>query len=90
MFVWAEDDDAHRHARARLHESHRRAREAMYRRELEDRAALLLRLGRRPPAIKARLAANVAWDFELHGKPSHAAEVDKIVDAVVRRQSVKP
>ena len=60
-------------------------RDEMYRRELEDRAALLFRLGYSSKRAKARLAGNVAWDFELHGRPRHAAEVDKIVDAVYRR-----
>ena len=60
-------------------------RDDMYRRELEDRAALLYRLGYSAKRCKARLAANVAWDFEMHGRPRHAAEVDKIVDAVYRR-----
>ena len=60
-------------------------RDEMYRRELEDRAALLHRLGYSAKKAKARLAGNVAWDFELHGRPRHAAEVDKIVDAVYRR-----
>jgi len=60
-------------------------REAMYRRELEERAALLHRLGRSTSFIKSRLSANMAWDFDLHGKPMPAAEVDKLVDAVVRR-----
>jgi hypothetical protein len=60
-------------------------RDEMYRRELEDRAALLFRLGYSSKRTKARLHGNVAWDFELHGRPRHAAEVDKIVDAVYRR-----
>ncbi len=57
----------------------------MYRRELEERAALLHRLGYSAKRCKLRLHANVAWDFELHGRPKHAQEVDKIVDAVYRR-----
>jgi hypothetical protein len=60
-------------------------RDEMYRRELEERAALLFRLGYPVQRTKARLHANVAWDFELHGRPRHAAEIDKIVDAVYRR-----
>jgi hypothetical protein len=60
-------------------------RDEMYRRELEERAALLFRLGYSAARAKARLAGNVAWDFELHGRPRHAADVDKIVDAVFRR-----
>ena len=38
-------------------------REAMYRSELEDRAALLHRLGYAKDKARARLAANLAWDF---------------------------
>ena len=38
-------------------------REAMYRSELEDRAALLQRLGYAKDKARARLAANLAWDF---------------------------
>lgn len=57
----------------------------MFRREIEDRAGLLFRLGYPVKSAKARLQASVAWDFELHGRPKHAGEVDKIVDAVYRR-----
>ncbi len=60
-------------------------RDEMYRRDIEERAALLYRLGYSSKKAKARLAGNVAWDFELHGRPRHAADVDKIVDAVYRR-----
>jgi hypothetical protein len=67
----------------RKHNNQRR--DEMYRRELEERASLLFRLGYNAKRAKARLAANVAWDFELHGRPRHAADVDKIVDAVYRR-----
>lgn len=81
MFTWTEIPRA---TATRAHEAEARA--AMYRRELEDCAGLLLRLGRAPAFVKARLHANVDWDFELSSRPPHAAEVDKIVDAVVRRQ----
>jgi hypothetical protein len=80
MFIWKESP---RGAAARAHDA--KAADAMYRRELEDRASLLLRLGRSPAFVKSRLAGNVEWDFDLHPRPSHAADVDKIVDAVVRR-----
>ena len=65
--------------------NHNQRRDEMYRRELEERAALLHRLGYSAKSARARLHANVAWDFELHGRPRHAAEIDKIVDAVYRR-----
>ncbi len=63
----------------------RARREEMYRREVEDRAQLLFRLGYGVKQCKARLRNSVAWDFELHAKPKHAGEVDKIVDAVYKR-----
>jgi hypothetical protein len=59
--------------------------EAMYREELEQRAALFFRLGYPAKTAKARLRANVAWDFEMHGKARHEKDIDKIVDAVYRR-----
>jgi hypothetical protein len=77
MFVWEERP----HPFARSAER----RQQMYRNELEDRAALLMRLGYAAAEVKRRLRARVAWDFELHKKPPHAAEVDKIVDAVFKR-----
>ncbi len=60
-------------------------RDEIYREELEDRACLLYRLGYPAKATKARLRANVAWDFEMHGKFRHEKDIDKIVDAVYRR-----
>ena len=63
----------------------RTRREEMYRRELEDRAQLLFRLGFGAKQCKTRLRQSVAWEFELHDKPKHAGEVDKIVDAVYKR-----
>ncbi len=77
MFTW--DEPARPFARG----SERR--QQMYRRELEDRAALLMRLGHTQAHVKARLKQNVAWDFELHARPAHAGEVDRIVDAVYKR-----
>jgi hypothetical protein len=60
-------------------------RDEVLRQELEDRAALLFRLGYAKPRAKARLKANVQWDYELRGKPRHEKDIDKIVDAVYRR-----
>jgi hypothetical protein len=57
-------------------------REAMYRTELEDRAALLHRLGHGKEQVRVRLRANLAWDFERGGSPLSSAEVDAIVDRV--------
>ena len=44
-------------------------REAMYRAELVDRAALLHRLGHARASARARLLANVGWDFEQAPNP---------------------
>jgi hypothetical protein len=57
-------------------------REAMYRAELEERAALLARLGRGRTEARARLLANVAWDFERGGSPITTAHIDAIVERV--------
>ena len=56
-------------------------REAMYRSELEDRAALLHRLGYAKDKARARLAANLAWDFpDGQGRRSTRGALDAIVD----------
>jgi hypothetical protein len=55
-------------------------REAMYRTELEERAALLHRLGYAKDKTRARLAANLAWDFPNGSKPLDGAALDAIVD----------
>ena len=60
-------------------------REAMYVAELRDRAALLKRLLYDREAARARLRANVAWDFELHARPAFMNRIDAIVDEVYRR-----
>jgi len=57
-------------------------REDMYRTELEDRAALLSRLGHSKDAARARLQANARWDFPGGDGPVTAAQVDAIVDRV--------
>ena len=57
-------------------------REAMYRTELEDRAALLHRLGYAKDSTRARLQANARWDFEAGDGPVTAAHIDAIVDRV--------
>ena len=78
MFIWDEKPktDA-RHQKAQ--------RRAMYRKEIEDRAGLLLRLGHTARDVKARLKKSVDWDFDLQDTPDHASEVDRIVDDVYKR-----
>jgi len=63
--------------RGKIDKAHR---EAMYRTELEERAALLHRLGYAKDKTRARLAANLAWDFPNGSKPLDGAALDAIVD----------
>jgi hypothetical protein len=65
-------------------------REAVYRTELEDRAALLSRLGQSKDAARARLQANTRWDFPAGDGPVTAAQVDAIVDRVFGGAGGKP
>jgi hypothetical protein len=60
-------------------------RESVYLAELRDRAALLYRLRYDRAEAKARLRANVAWDFEMHAAPPFAAKVDGVVDEIYGR-----
>jgi len=55
-------------------------REAMYRTELEDRAALLCRLGYAKESARTRLRANAHWDFPDGKGPVTAADVDAIIE----------
>jgi hypothetical protein len=57
-------------------------REAMYRAELEERAALLHRLGYAKETARARLRANLKWDFDGGAGPVKEADADAIVDRV--------
>ena len=55
-------------------------REAMYRGELVERAALLHRLGHGKVAVRARLAANLGWDFDGAAGAIAGGELDAIID----------
>lgn len=57
----------------------------MYVRELEERAALLFRLGYRQDDVKRRLRGNVRWDFELHKRPAFLSRIDGIVNQLWKR-----
>lgn len=59
----------------------RARREAMYRIELEERAALLHRLGYSRERTRARLLANVDWDFGASA-PLDAGAVEAIMERV--------
>lgn len=77
MFVWDDKPGQFKQAAER--------RRAMFRRELEERATLLLRLGHRAADVKQRLKRAVAWDFELQPRPDQVNDVDHIVDDVFKR-----
>jgi hypothetical protein len=57
-------------------------REAMYRTELEERAALLHRLGHDRETVRSRLAANLGWDFPPGTSPIAPSALDAILDRV--------
>lgn len=57
-------------------------REAMYKTELEERAALLQRMGHGKDTARARLHANLRWDFDGREAPLKPADVDAILDRV--------
>jgi hypothetical protein len=78
MFIW---DEKPKTGFKRAGEQRR----AMYRKEIEDRAALLMRLGHKAGDVKSRLKKSVDWDFDLQSAPDHAGEVDRIVDDVYKR-----
>lgn len=62
-------------------------RKAMYLRELQERAALLRRLGYSRGHARSRLAANVAWDFEIGAGTSAVGgdDIDHILDETWKR-----
>ena len=61
-------------------------RRAMYHRELEERAALLCRLGYPKSRTRSRLIANVTWEFEIGGGVGPSTkEIDQLVEKVYQR-----
>ena len=63
-------------------EKQKERREAMYRVEMEERAALLQRLGQSKEKVRQRLSANLDWDFPGGASPVPPAALDAIVDRV--------
>jgi hypothetical protein len=57
-------------------------RASMYRAEIEERAALLGRLGHTRNDVRARLASNLSWDFAPAHRPLTDADLDSILDKV--------
>jgi|OpeIllAssembly_1097287.scaffolds.fasta_scaffold931252_2 hypothetical protein len=64
--------------------------EAQYLRELEQRAALLFRLGFDKDAAIRRLRGNLAWDWECNPNPEFVARLKEAVAGVVERIYSKP
>lgn len=64
--------------------------EAQYLRELEQRAALLFRLGYARDEAVARLRGNLAWDWECNPNPDFVAKLKESVAVVVERIYSKP
>jgi len=54
----------------------------MYRTEIEERAALLGRLGHGRDQARLRLLGNLAWDFAPGARPLDDKDVDGILDRV--------
>lgn len=77
MFIWDDKPTSFKHSADR--------RQQMYKKEIEDRAALLMRLGHTAKDVKSRLQKSVDWDFDMSDSPKHAGEVDRIVDNVFKR-----
>jgi hypothetical protein len=64
-------------------------RAAMYRAEIEERAALLGRLGHGREQARARLLANLSWDFAPAARPLTEKDVDGILDRVFGQNGAK-
>lgn len=62
-------------------------RAAMYRAEIEERAALLGRLGHGREQARARLLGNLEWDFSAAVRPLSDGDVDGILDRVFGQSS---
>jgi hypothetical protein len=62
----------------------------MYRAEIEERAALLGRLGHGRDQARARLLANLDWDFPPAARPLTEKDVDGILDRVFGQNGGKP
>ena len=62
-------------------------RTQMYKKEIEERAALLRRLGYDRARARTRLLANIEWDFEIGAGPKllQPADVDAILEQIWSR-----
>jgi hypothetical protein len=66
------------------------SRAAMYRAEIEERAALLGRLGHGREMARLRLLGNLDWDFPPAARPLSEKDVDGILDRVFGQNGGKP
>lgn len=64
--------------------------EAQYVAELEDRAAMLHRLGYGEEETVKRLVGNIRWDWECNPKPGFVEGLEKSVVGLVRKVYSKP
>ncbi len=74
-------------ARAKI-DADRRA--GMYRAEIEERAAMLSRLGHGRESVRARLASNLNWDFPPAKRPLSDADLEGILDRVFAKPVPPP
>ncbi len=65
-------------------------RAEVYRQELRERAALLYRLRYPADQARARLTANVRWDYQVGARrpPVDEPEIAAIVDSIYARHGV--
>ena len=64
--------------------------EAQYIEELEDRAALLYRLGYEKDDAVRRLRGNLYWDWECNPKPKFVDNLHKAVQGIVDKVYSRP
>jgi hypothetical protein len=60
-------------------------RKEMQRREVRERAALLMRLGRSRKEATATCRANLEWEFDGMAAPEVLGEIDALVEQVYTR-----
>lgn len=59
--------------------------EAMILDEAKRRAEMLCHLGYPEAEVRLRVRAHLRWDYELHGLPAAAKQVDAVIGEVVAR-----
>ncbi len=64
-------------------------RHAMLRKEVRERAGLLMRLGHSRQEAAARCRANLEWEFELEELPGVVGEIETLVGEVFDHAKVE-